>query len=97
VTLTEFRGDLDERHRAMEGHVKAWRRNESPEAPGLSQAEVEPPKPRPGELLIRVHAAGVAPVVESVVPFDQAGLAYTRPVAERRGCGKAVVAVMPPD
>jgi catalase len=36
------------------------------------------------------------PVVESVVPFDRAGWAYTRPAAERRGCGKTVVAVVPP-
>jgi NADPH:quinone reductase-like Zn-dependent oxidoreductase len=35
------------------------------------------------------------PVVESVVPFDQAGAAYTRPPEERRGCGETVVAVIP--
>jgi NADPH:quinone reductase-like Zn-dependent oxidoreductase len=41
--------------------MKVWRYNDSQDAPGLFQAEAEPPKPGPGELLIRVRAAGVTP------------------------------------
>jgi len=41
--------------------MKVWRYNDSAEAPGLFQAEVEPPQPGPRELLIRVHAAGITP------------------------------------
>ena len=41
--------------------MKAWRYDDAPEGPGLSLAEVELPVPGPGELLIRVHAAGVTP------------------------------------
>jgi NADPH:quinone reductase-like Zn-dependent oxidoreductase len=45
--------------------MKVWRYSDSVSskdsqtAPGLFQAEIEPPKPKPGELLIRVQAAGV--------------------------------------
>jgi len=41
--------------------MRVWRYNDSLETPGLFQAEVEPPTPGPGELLIRVQAAGVTP------------------------------------
>src|SRR5690242_18547297 len=41
--------------------MKVWRYDDSPEAPGLIPAEVEPPIAGPGELLIRVHAVGVTP------------------------------------
>src|SRR4051794_21224612 len=41
--------------------MKAWRYNDASQGPGLSLVEVEPPAPGPGELLIRVHAAGVTP------------------------------------
>jgi NADPH:quinone reductase-like Zn-dependent oxidoreductase len=41
--------------------MKAWRYHESPESRILSLEEGEQPKPKPGELLIRVHAVGVTP------------------------------------
>src|SRR4051812_645920 len=41
--------------------MKVWRYDDSPGTPGPVPAEVEPPVPGPGELLIRAHAAGVTP------------------------------------
>ena len=41
--------------------MNAWQYNDNPEAPGLLRAELDRPTPGPGELLIRVHAAGVTP------------------------------------
>src|SRR5258708_31762253 len=41
--------------------MKVWRYHESPESRILSLEEGERPKPKPGELLIRVHAVGVTP------------------------------------
>ncbi|HEY1377315.1 MAG TPA: NADP-dependent oxidoreductase [Gemmataceae bacterium] len=41
--------------------MKVWRYDDSSGTPGLVPAEVEPPTASPGELLVRVHAAGVTP------------------------------------
>ena len=41
--------------------MKAWRYYESPESRRLSLEERELPRPKSGELLIRVHAVGVTP------------------------------------
>jgi hypothetical protein len=41
--------------------MKAWQCDDSWPVPGLFQANIEPPRPARGELLIRVHAAGVTP------------------------------------
>src|SRR5262249_18922481 len=39
--------------------MNVWQCDDSRPRPGLVQAEVDPPGPQPGGLLIRVHAAGV--------------------------------------
>jgi NADPH:quinone reductase-like Zn-dependent oxidoreductase len=39
--------------------MKVWQCDDSRPVPGLAPAEVETPQPRRGEVLIRVHAAGV--------------------------------------
>jgi hypothetical protein len=39
--------------------MKVWQCNDSRRVPELVQAEVKTPGPQRGELLIRVHAAGV--------------------------------------
>jgi NADPH:quinone reductase-like Zn-dependent oxidoreductase len=45
--------------------MQVWQYHDSPaanasqRAPGIFQEEFEPPQPKPGELLIRAHAAGV--------------------------------------
>ena len=41
--------------------MKVWRYYQSPESRILSLEEGERPKPKPGEVLIRVHAVGVTP------------------------------------
>src|SRR5262245_27024615 len=41
--------------------MNAWQYNDNSGAPGLLRAELDRPAPGPGELLIRVHAAGVTP------------------------------------
>jgi NADPH:quinone reductase-like Zn-dependent oxidoreductase len=58
---------------------------------------VEPKQDQLRVIAEQLDAGRLRPVVESVVPFAQAGWAYTRPPTERRGCGKAVIAVIPPD
>ncbi len=45
--------------------MNAWQYNDNPEAPDLSPGGTRlGPAPGPGELLIRVHAAGVTPRTE---------------------------------
>ena len=39
--------------------MKAWRSGETPGIDGLTLADIEPPRPGPGELLVRVEAAAV--------------------------------------
>jgi NADPH:quinone reductase-like Zn-dependent oxidoreductase len=58
---------------------------------------VEPNREQLRLIAEQLDSGQLRPVVESVLPFDQAGWAYTRPAAERRGCGKTVVAVIPPN
>jgi NADPH:quinone reductase-like Zn-dependent oxidoreductase len=58
---------------------------------------VEPNQTQLRLIAEQLDSGRLRPVVESVVPFDQAGSAYTRPPTQRRGCGKTVVAVIPPD
>jgi NADPH:quinone reductase-like Zn-dependent oxidoreductase len=58
---------------------------------------VEPNREQLRLIAEQLDSGQLRPVVESVLPFDQAGWAYTRPPAERRGCGKTVVAVIPPN
>lgn len=41
--------------------MKAWQCDATRPVPGLLPADIESPQPAPGELLIRVHAAGVTP------------------------------------
>src|SRR5262245_24317342 len=56
---------------------------------------VEPDSAQLRAVADQLDAGRLRPVVESVVPFDRAGWAYTRPATERRGCGKTVLAVVP--
>jgi len=39
--------------------MNVWQCDDNRPVPGLERAEVETPQPRRGEVLIRVHAAGV--------------------------------------
>src|SRR3954452_22211695 len=41
--------------------MRVWQCDDARPIPGLFQASIEPPQPGPGELLVRVHAAGVTP------------------------------------
>ena len=56
---------------------------------------VEPDAAQLRAITDQLDAGRLRPGVESVVPFDRAGWAYTRSAAERRGCGKTVLAVVP--
>jgi NADPH:quinone reductase-like Zn-dependent oxidoreductase len=58
---------------------------------------VEPDREQLGAIAGQLDAGRLLPVVESVVPFNRAAWAYTRPPAERRGRGKTVLAVIPPE
>jgi NADPH:quinone reductase-like Zn-dependent oxidoreductase len=55
--------------------MKVWRYNDSPQSPGLFEAKIEPPKPRPGEIVIQVHAVGITPTELLWYPttHDQSG------------------------
>jgi NADPH:quinone reductase-like Zn-dependent oxidoreductase len=57
---------------------------------------VEPDRGQLADLAGQLDGGELRPVVESVVPFDRADWAYARSAGERRGCGKTVVAVVPP-
>ena len=58
---TEDRSRLAEQESTltMRCNMKVWQCDDSRPVPGLAPAEVETPQPRRGEVLIRVHAAGV--------------------------------------
>jgi NADPH:quinone reductase-like Zn-dependent oxidoreductase len=57
---------------------------------------VEPDGKQLAEVAKLLDTGRLQPVVDTIVPFDQASAAYTRQALPRRGCGKVVVTVLPP-
>ena len=57
---------------------------------------VEPDRAQLQAIAELLDTGRLRPVVESVIPFDQAAWAYSRPSSERKGCGKTVLGVLPP-
>jgi len=60
--------------------MKIMRFNDSATAPSLVDATIDTPLPRPGEVLIRVQAAGVTPTELSWYPTT-----HTKSGDQRRG------------
>jgi NADPH:quinone reductase-like Zn-dependent oxidoreductase len=56
---------------------------------------VEPNQPQLREIARLLDAGELRPVIDAVVPFDQAALAYTRHGVPGRGCGKTVISLIP--
>lgn len=56
---------------------------------------VEPNRQQLEEITALMDSGTIKPVVDAVVPFDQAGSAYARTTATGHGHGKTVVSVMP--
>jgi NADPH:quinone reductase-like Zn-dependent oxidoreductase len=58
---------------------------------------VEPDAGQLQEIVGLLDSGHLRPVIDSVVPFEQAALAYANLATRKRGYGKMVVAVIPPD
>jgi NADPH:quinone reductase-like Zn-dependent oxidoreductase len=72
--------------------MKAVRLFESPTGPRLTETEADPPTPGAGELLIRVHAAGVIPTELQWFPtsHERTGQKRTRAIPGHEFSGVAV-------
>jgi len=81
MTEGEIRPDLPDLERGSR-HVKALRVSESGEAPVVLDHDAPEPQPRPDEVLVRVHAAGVTPTELAWYPtsHDRAGEKRSRAI-----------------